>query len=104
MARVKYEAGMIVEHPNRPDWGPGKILSVTNDTLAVRWRDVQVGAAAEHVKTMRVDYVPLRLATSQDDPFRGHPLPKAKAPKRAKAATAASAAVAAAASGAKAAQ
>src|SRR5947199_396246 len=50
MARVKYEAGMIVEHPNRPDWGPGKILSVTNDTLAVRWRDVQVAAAADQVK------------------------------------------------------
>ena len=35
MAPEEYKVGTLVEHPKRPEWGPGKILAVTVGALAL---------------------------------------------------------------------
>ncbi|WP_226781096.1 DUF3553 domain-containing protein [Oceaniglobus trochenteri] len=34
------EPGMIVRHPERPDWGPGQVQSNINGTVTVMFREV----------------------------------------------------------------
>jgi len=60
---VNYKVGMIVDHPNRPQWGPGKIIAVAEDRIHVVFRD-QLERTA---KAIIPSVVPLNVATTQSD-------------------------------------
>jgi hypothetical protein len=36
---TKYKVGMIVEHPKRPAWGPGKVIALGEGRIHVVFRD-----------------------------------------------------------------
>jgi len=65
MSETPYKDGMLVEHPNMPDWGPGKIVHVEAQKVHVVFRDVPERTA----KAIRFDVVPLKVAASQSDPI-----------------------------------
>lgn len=58
-----YKVGMIVEHPNRPEWGPGKVVAVSGDRLHVHFRD----ALERKAKVMVRAVVCLNVAGEQSD-------------------------------------
>ena len=62
-ASPNYKVGMIVEHPNRPEWGPGKIVGVSGDRLHVIFRD----ALERKAKVMVRAVVCLNAADEQSD-------------------------------------
>ena len=42
MKPINYKVGMLVEHPARPQWGPGKVVAVDDDRLFVCFKnDIQ---------------------------------------------------------------
>ena len=61
-ARIEYEPGLLVEHPNRPEWGPGKVVHVAMPDVHVIFRDLPDRVA----KIIRVDVVELTKAASQN--------------------------------------
>jgi len=63
-----YSIGMTVEHPKRPQWGPGRILDINGEKLVVYFRDLPETKAGDAVKTINPAVVPLRVAESQADP------------------------------------
>jgi hypothetical protein len=67
-----YTVGMIVEHPTRPDWGPGKVLAVEHERITVYWRDLRESKAGDAVKVMNINAIPLSVAASQSDPWLDH--------------------------------
>ncbi|HRQ59268.1 MAG TPA: DUF3553 domain-containing protein [Azoarcus taiwanensis] len=60
---------MIVTHPNRPEWGPGRVLAVQGDAVTVYFRDLPIGTAGDATRTIRVRIVQLVPAELQDDPW-----------------------------------
>ncbi len=64
-----YEVGRIVAHPTRPEWGPGKVLSVDGDTVTVFFRDIPVFRSADAIKRICVTVAPLAIAELQTDPW-----------------------------------
>lgn len=68
-----YEVGMIVEHPKRPQWGPGKVVAVSVDRLYVVFRD----ALERKAKVIMRSHAELGAAESQSDALLDH-LPPAK--------------------------
>lgn len=69
MIARRYEVGMIVTHPNRPEWGPGRVLAVQGDAVTVYFRDLPITTAVDATKTIRVRVVHLVPADSQHDPW-----------------------------------
>lgn len=69
MGKSAYTVGMIVEHPTRPDWGPGKVLAVEHERITVYWRDLQESKPGDAVKVMAINAVPLSVAVVQSDPW-----------------------------------
>lgn len=65
MKTLKYEVGMLVDHPNRPQWGPGKIVHVEGEKIHVYFRDAMERTA----RRIAFGVVPLPLAESQTDPM-----------------------------------
>jgi hypothetical protein len=64
------EAGTIVLHPNRPDWGPGKALSVGGGgQVTVYFRDFEEKKVGDAVKTLATKFVALEVAADQSDPM-----------------------------------
>jgi hypothetical protein len=63
MKITSYKVGMLVDHPNRPAWGPGKIVHVDGSKVHVFFRD----ALERRAKPIVVEVVPLRIAASQTD-------------------------------------
>ncbi|MFN3166142.1 MAG: hypothetical protein ACE37H_03655 [Phycisphaeraceae bacterium] len=63
MADSKLHRGMLVLHPNKPGWGPGKIVKLGLGVAHVFWRDLPERAA----KPIRLDYVELIPAADQHD-------------------------------------
>ena len=47
-----YEVGMIVAHPKRPEWGPGKIVAVSADRIHVVFRDALERKAKVMMRTV----------------------------------------------------
>lgn len=51
--KSEYQVGQLVEHPLRPEWGPGKVVSVINHIVHVFFRDYSTKMAmpisSEHV-------------------------------------------------------
>jgi hypothetical protein len=39
MKNGAYKVGMLVDHPARPQWGPGKVVAVGEDRIHVYFRD-----------------------------------------------------------------
>jgi len=64
MDRIVYEVGMLVCHPKKPDWGPGKVVKVEADRIDVVWRDVP----GREAKKIYLTVVPLPPASEQNDP------------------------------------
>jgi hypothetical protein len=64
-----WKAGTIVLHPAKTEWGPGKILDVAGDTLAIYFRDVPENNPGDAVKKINTNYVALLPAGSQSDPW-----------------------------------
>jgi len=64
MKKPQYEVGMLVEHPNRPIWGPGKVVYVDSMRVHVFFRD----DLERKAKQILYAVVPLKVAESQTDP------------------------------------
>lgn len=67
MGNPTYTGGMVVEHPTRPEWGPGKVLAVDQERITVYWRDLRESKPGDAVKVMNINVVPLSVAASQSD-------------------------------------
>lgn len=64
-----YRAGLLVVHPQRPEWGPGRVLSVDGTKITVYFRDLPGEHPEAAVRTIETRYVSLDAATDQSDPF-----------------------------------
>ena len=64
MKIVNYKIGMLVDHPNRPQWGPGKIVHIDATKVHVFFRD----ALERRARPIVVSAIQLLLAGSQSDP------------------------------------
>lgn len=62
---MTYEVGLIVEHPKKPEWGPGKVVVVRGDKVHVVFRDV----SDREAKVIGTNYVQLSRAAVQSDPI-----------------------------------
>ena len=60
-----YCVGMLVEHPKKPEWGPGKIVHVGGGKVYVIFRDVP----DRHAKAIIIDVIELTKAALQSDPI-----------------------------------
>src|SRR4051812_28970020 len=69
MTSPRYTVGLLVTHPNRPEWGPGKVLDVAGDVAVICFRDAPETKAGEGVKRIDVKRMPLPAAPSQTDPW-----------------------------------
>lgn len=56
------EVGSLIEHPQKPEWGPGKGVHMRGDTLYVFFRDLP----GERARKFRADAS--RLTVAQSDP------------------------------------
>lgn len=65
----RYEEGLIVEHPRKPEWGPGRILAVRGTRITVYFRDIRGDGPEDAVRTIDIKVVPLDLAAMQTDPI-----------------------------------
>jgi hypothetical protein len=63
MKNVNYKVGMLVDHPARPAWGPGKIVHVSATKVYVFFRD----ALERKAKPIVFAVAPLEVAASQSD-------------------------------------
>lgn len=63
MSNPRYKVGMIVEHPARPQWGPGKVMAVADGRVHVVFRDELEPKA----KAIMTDLIPLSVAAEQTD-------------------------------------
>ncbi len=68
-ATGSFTEGMLVVHPRRPEWGPGKVLSVKGPHLVVYFRDVPGATTGEALKTIDVGVAGLLPAAEQSDPW-----------------------------------
>lgn len=66
---IRYTLGLLVTHPNKPEWGPGKILDVFGDVVVVCFRDATEAKAGDAVKRIDIKRMPLPSALSQSDPW-----------------------------------
>lgn len=64
MSKQEFRVGMLVVHPNRPEWGPGKVVRTALDKVHVVWRDLPDRAA----KVIVTSVIPLGVAADQHDP------------------------------------
>lgn len=64
MHEAEIKAGMLVVHPRKPEWGPGRVVKIDRDCAWVFWRDADGGEA----KRMDRRLVSLQPATTQSDP------------------------------------
>lgn len=61
---VEYKVGMIVEHPKCPEWGLGKIVHISGETLYIYF----CNQSEREAKKIRCDVISLKKANSQSDP------------------------------------
>jgi len=65
MGDVELKKGMLVTHPAKPEWGPGKVCSIDGQNIHVYFRDVS-DRLAKKFKNGTVQFV---KAASQSDPI-----------------------------------
>jgi len=58
-----YKVGMLVEHPSRPEWGPGKVVKIGRGLLHVFWRDNDRNEAMK----ISLKHIEPTIAEVQDD-------------------------------------
>ena len=63
MKAPSYNVGMFVEHPSRPQWGPGKVMAVTGERIYVVFRNEMERKA----KAILREVVQLTVAVDQTD-------------------------------------
>jgi hypothetical protein len=63
------EVGTLIEHPNKPEWGLGKVLAIFGNSMTIYFKDYQEQRPDDAIKTIRTDLVPLRIAHCQSDPW-----------------------------------
>lgn len=61
--REAYTVGQLVEHPQRPQWGPGRVVAMGEGRLHVFFRDDLESKA----KVILTELVALRVCESQAD-------------------------------------
>jgi hypothetical protein len=61
--RETYSVGQLVEHPQRPQWGPGRVVAMGDGRLHVFFRDDLESKA----KVILTELVSLRVCDSQAD-------------------------------------
>lgn len=64
MSDTAIKLGMIVRHPNKPEWGPGKVVKLAAGKAWVVWRDLPDREA----KVLVLTHAPLVPADDQHDP------------------------------------
>lgn len=69
MPPPRYTIGLLGTHPNKPDWGPGKVLDVSGGIVVVYFRDLPEAKAGDAVKRIDVKTMPLLVASVQSDPW-----------------------------------
>jgi hypothetical protein len=62
-ASTEFKVGMLVEHPARPQWGPGKVVAVDESRLHVYFKN-EIEAKA---KTFMRSMAPLKVCHDQND-------------------------------------
>src|SRR5688572_8285589 len=63
MTELVFQVGDLVLHPKRPEWGPGKIVRVEQETISVVWRDLP----GREAKRMNTTVVPFEAAPDPHD-------------------------------------
>lgn len=61
--KAMYSVGLLVEHPQRPQWGPGRVVAVADDRLYVFFRD----DLETRAKVILTELVSLKECESQAD-------------------------------------
>ena len=60
-----FQVGMIVEHPTKHEWGPGKVVAVHGDKVHIVFRDVP----GREAKIIGTKFVSLLKSENQNDPI-----------------------------------
>ena len=63
MKSTNYKVGMIVAHPKRPEWGPGKVVAVAEERVHVVFRD----SLERKAKAIMREVVSLDVCDMQND-------------------------------------
>src|SRR5947209_18496363 len=66
---TNYEVGLIVVHPRKPEWGPGRILAIDGSKIKIYFRDLPGDSPENAVRTIDVRFVTLNCADNQSDPL-----------------------------------
>lgn len=61
--KQEFTVGLLVEHPQRPQWGPGRIVAVAEDRIHLFFRD----DLEEKAKVILTEFVALRVLEEQAD-------------------------------------
>ncbi len=67
--RLDYHEGLVVLHPRKPEWGPGRVLAVQGSRVTVYFRDLPGDHPEDAVRTIDTTFVSLNSADNQSDPF-----------------------------------
>ncbi len=67
--RLDYHEGLIVLHPRKLEWGPGRVLAVQGSRVTVYFRDLPGDHPKAAVRTIDTTIVSLNSADTQSDPF-----------------------------------
>jgi hypothetical protein len=62
-ATQTYKIGMLIEHPSRPQWGPGKVVALGEGKIYVYFRD----ELEKKAKTLLTTIVSPTVANEQSD-------------------------------------
>jgi len=65
--RNELRVGLIVMHPKKPEWGPGRILDLRAGQATVYFRDIPGDDANAAVRTLDLQYTSLHPAEVQSD-------------------------------------
>lgn len=66
---TEYRLDMLVCHPTKPEWGPGRILEIDGSVVTVYFRDAPEVKAGDALKRIDVDVVRLEVTPFQRDPM-----------------------------------
>src|SRR5688572_17782770 len=65
----EYRKGLLVVHPNKPAWGPGRVLAIQGPKLTVYFRDLTAERPEDAVRILDTRVVSLDPAQEQSDSF-----------------------------------
>lgn len=67
--RFNYYEGLIVLHPRKPEWGPGRVLAVQGSQVIVYFRDLPGNHPEDAVRKIDTKFVSLNSADNKSDLF-----------------------------------